>query len=83
MLGYDLEGALLKRRLAKRHAEELDALLSLQAHDAEHSKAGGASDDAPEKPSREVLVAARKQRLEELYQELCSEYDACLKRCGS
>mgnify|MGYP007022915481 CR=1 FL=1 len=27
---------MLKRRLAKRHAEELDALLSLQAHDAEH-----------------------------------------------
>ena len=86
---------LVKRRLLKLHKEELDALLSVQAKEAKdaakEAEKGGASEGASaagaaggggDAPSREDLVAMRKARLEELFQELVQEYDEVLARAG-
>ena len=85
----------IKRRLLKQHQEELDALLSVKAmeekdaakeakegKEAKEAAAPASSSAAAEgsAPSKADLVAARKARLEELFQELLGEYDAVLAR---
>ena len=69
-----------KRRLAKKHKEELDALLSIQEHTGEDGDKGAGSKaaDAPPTPTRDALVAAKKERLEQLWLELLQEYDAAI-----
>jgi GNAT superfamily N-acetyltransferase len=83
---------LVKRRLLKLHQEDLDAPLSVHDREAkEASKGGGGSggaagdadadgSEAPPKPTREELVAAKKARLEVLFNELCEEYDEVIHR---
>jgi hypothetical protein len=83
----------IKRRLLKLHQEELDAVLSVKAKEekdaakeaaaaaAAAAPAGSsAAEEADAGPSKEDLVAARKARLEELFQELLLEYEAVLER---
>ena len=78
----------IKRRLLKLHQEELDAVLSVKvkaekdaAKKGSGGGAGGTSDAADDDgPSKENLVAARKARLEELFQELLVEYDQVLEK---
>ena len=83
----------IKRRLLKLHQEELDAVLSVKAKEekdaakeaaaaaAAAAPAGSsAAEEADAGPSKEDLVAARKARLEELFQELLFEYEAVLER---
>jgi len=69
----------LKKRINKANKEELDAMLSLQAVSADKDE-GATLPSAEDAPSREQLVAARKARLEELYQEQISEYAECARR---
>ena len=101
----------VKKRLNKKHKEELDALLSVVAEAEARAAAaedggsgskeeggggggrrrgggGGSGEDgdaaaelAPV-PSKEELVAVRKARLDELYNEQLAEYEEILKRLG-
>ena len=68
---------LLKRRLSKKHKEELDGMLSIQAREEAEGEAGGGP-EGPPPPTREELVAARKARLEELFVLLLTEYSAVI-----
>ena len=68
---------LVKKRLAKKHKEELDAMLSLHARE-ENEPAAGASSEGDAPPSREALVALRKERLQAMWAELLAEYDSAL-----
>lgn len=81
---------LVKRRLAKQHKEELDATISIQkdalakASADEYNKKnagdGAAGSGGAASSSKEDLAAARKARLEELYQDVVKEYGAVLAR---
>jgi GNAT superfamily N-acetyltransferase len=71
---------LLKKRLNKKHKEELDALLSVQGkQEAEESgdQIGYSGDAAL---SRDALIASRKEHLERLYRDLIHDYDNVLAR---
>ena len=75
----------IKRRLLKLHQEELVAVLSVKVKaekDAAKEGGGGGTSGAADDdgPSKENLVAARKARLEELFQELLLEYDQVLEK---
>ena len=83
---------LVKRRLSRVHKEELDATLSIQndalakASADEYAKKkaeGGADAPSAASNSKEALVAARKARLEELFQETVREYDEILSRSAA
>ena len=86
---------LVKKRLSRKHKEELDAMLSLQKRQKEQEDAEGggggessnaaaaAANDGPPTPSKEELVAMKKERLEELWQELLAEYEVALKGQGN
>lgn len=65
----------VKRRLAQKHKEDLDAALSTLEH------AGDGDEAAP--PSREVLVAAKKARLEDMWRDLLGEYQAAIGARGA
>lgn len=71
----------IKRRLNKKHQEELDALLLVEE---EAQDGAGSSSDAVAAPAPAPLdpKEARKARLEELYQQVVSEYDALATRVG-
>ena len=45
--------------------------------------AAAAANDGPPTPSKEELVAMKKERLEELWQELLAEYEVALKGQGN
>ena len=71
----------IKKRLNKMHKEELDALLSIQAHSDTAGAADGACSAADSGgPSREELMSTRKARLDEIYQEHLAEYAECARR---
>ena len=85
---------LVKKRLSRKHKEELDAMLSLQKRQKEQedaegggggesSNAAASANDGPPTPSKEELVAMKKERLEELWQELLAEYEVALKGQGN
>ena len=72
----------LAGRLSKKHKEDLDALESISALQEREQGAKGEGGVAEGMPSREAIVAARKERLEALWQELLGEYAAALASSG-
>ena len=69
----------LKRRLNKKHEEDL-AALDLPPADADQQPPPSALDPPPPKPKPTPNVEARKAKLEELYKELIAEYSVLAKR---
>lgn len=70
---------MIKRRLNKRHQEELDSVLSIAEQQAAEAaivaKAGGPKADAAAiEATKQEAVTKRKERLGELYDDLVSEY---------
>ena len=70
----------VKRRLNKRHQEELDGVAMQAAQPDGAPVQAEAQDEAEAARAKAVGVEARKRRLEELYQETITEYQALAKR---